>query len=85
MFATLALRSIKCGQVTTYLPIYIAGLLEIGRFAPLFHASSFASGIFIYLFMLLFWRSYIPSHDLLDYSSSNLYSSLARLRLAEEW
>jgi hypothetical protein len=29
MFATLALRSIKCGEVATYLPIYAAGYVGI--------------------------------------------------------
>jgi hypothetical protein len=29
MFATLALRSIKCGEVKTYLPIYTANYLGI--------------------------------------------------------
>jgi hypothetical protein len=42
-----SVANIKCEEVNAYLPIYIAGLLEIGRYAPLFHARGFASGILI--------------------------------------
>jgi hypothetical protein len=31
-----SVANIKCGEVATYLPIYEAHLLVIGRFAPLF-------------------------------------------------
>jgi hypothetical protein len=42
-----SVANIKCEEVTTYLPIYIANYLTIGRFAPLFHARGEASGILI--------------------------------------
>jgi hypothetical protein len=45
-----SVANIKCGEVATYLPIYTADYLLIGRFAPLFHARGFASGILIYRF-----------------------------------
>jgi hypothetical protein len=45
-----SVANIKCGEVRTYLPIYTTDYLLIGRYAPLFHARGFASGIFIYLF-----------------------------------
>jgi hypothetical protein len=31
-----SVANIKCGEVATYLPIYEAHLLVIGRYAPLF-------------------------------------------------
>jgi hypothetical protein len=69
-----SVANIKCGGVKTYLPSYTANYLVIGRFAPLFHARGFASGIFIYLFSLLFLRSYT-----IVYSTSNLCSYIAQL------
>jgi hypothetical protein len=70
-----SVANIKCGQVTTYLPIYIAGLLEIGRFAPLFHARGFASGILIYLLVScagVALPSSIVDRTYIDYSPANL-------------
>jgi hypothetical protein len=63
-----SVANIKCEEVAAYLPIYRADYLVIGRSAPLFHARGFASGIFIYLFGLLFLRSYT-----IAYSTSELY------------
>jgi hypothetical protein len=62
-----SVANIKCGQVTTYLPIYIAGLLEIGRFAPLFHARGFASGI------LITYLASILAQLTIVYRTPNLY------------
>jgi hypothetical protein len=70
-----SVANIKCGEVATYLPIYEAHLLVIGRFAPLFYARGFASGILIYLLNCYSGAatpSSIVERTYLDYSNPEL-------------